>query len=128
MYGYSKRDLIGQSLNIIIPEPIASVHQLYMRNYVRTGREVMMNSSRTMFGKHKQGYLFPLLINSISGENGFVGMMQRLHTSDEFIWFYSKSLVIAGATQDCMRALGVRFRFLPSTASHPCPCFVMRSY
>jgi hypothetical protein len=40
MFGYSKRDMIGQNINEIIPEPISTVHQQYLSLYVRTGHEV----------------------------------------------------------------------------------------
>ncbi len=40
MFGYTKRDMIGQNINEIIPEPIATVHQQYLSLFVRTGHEV----------------------------------------------------------------------------------------
>ncbi len=40
MFGYSKRDIVGQNINAIIPEPISIVHQEYMQHYVRSGKEV----------------------------------------------------------------------------------------
>ena len=40
MFGYSKRDLVGQNINTLIPEPLASVHDEYLMHYIRTGRKV----------------------------------------------------------------------------------------
>ena len=40
MFGYSNRDLIGQSISILIPEPIASQHQAYMERFLETGTTV----------------------------------------------------------------------------------------
>jgi PAS domain S-box-containing protein len=40
MFGYSKRDIVGQNINNIIPEPISTVHQQYLSLFVRTGNEV----------------------------------------------------------------------------------------
>lgn len=40
MFGYSRREFLGQNLRIIIPEPVASVHGDLMMNHIRTGREV----------------------------------------------------------------------------------------
>ncbi len=68
--------------------------------------------SRVMFGKHKQGYIFPLMLALNMMEDGISGAVQRIDTSDEFIWFYSKSLTICGASQGSYRLLGVREPFL----------------
>lgn len=40
MFGYNRRDIIGQNIDIIVPEPLATVHHLYMLHYLSTGREV----------------------------------------------------------------------------------------
>lgn len=90
-----------------------------------------MNTSRTMFGKHKQGHIFPLLMNSNSTEQCFVGVMQRLSNTDEFIWFYSKSHIIAGASQDTIAMFGVsvvvdKVRVRTSNYFECCVCCVGR--
>ncbi len=40
LFGYSKREMIGANINSLIPEPISTVHQQYLTNYIRTGHEV----------------------------------------------------------------------------------------
>jgi PAS domain S-box-containing protein len=40
MFGYNRRDIIGRNINVIVPEPLATVHQLYMLHYLSSGREV----------------------------------------------------------------------------------------
>ena len=40
MFGYTKRDFIGQNVNCTIPEPIASVHQQFLVSYMTSGHEV----------------------------------------------------------------------------------------
>ena len=40
MLGYGKRELVGQNINVIVPEPMASMHQEHMKSYIRTGRQV----------------------------------------------------------------------------------------
>lgn len=131
MFGYSRRDFLNQNLNIIIPEPIASAHQQFLVNYMMTGREVcaracaclplrgrehwprpqvMIGASRTMFARHSQGYLFPILINAQPMESCFAGCIQRLKTEDEFVWFYTKSFTVCGASQQSYAMMGVRGR------------------
>ncbi len=76
--------------------------------------QVMMQSSRTMFGKHKHGYIFPVLMNANALDNCFAGVIQKLECPDEFIWFYSKSLLVCEATEASYHMMGVRSLALPS--------------
>jgi hypothetical protein len=69
--------------------------------------QTVMNTTRTAFGKHIQGYIFPLLLNVKAMESSFAGIIQELKTSDNFILFTSKSLRITEATQESMKLLGV---------------------
>ncbi len=67
-----------------------------------------MNTTRTVFGKHKAGYIFPLLLNVRSTDTCFAGLLQRLHTSDQFILFWSQSLRVIEGTQESLELMGVR--------------------
>lgn len=40
MLGYTRRELVGHNISKFIPEPFSSVHQMYMKRYLRTGKEV----------------------------------------------------------------------------------------
>ena len=66
-----------------------------------------MKFTRATFGQHKQGYVFPLLLAVNALEDCFAGVMQRIDTTDEFIFFYDKSFVISGASEKSFRMLGV---------------------
>ena len=44
MFGYSKRDLIGKNISIIVPEPMGAMHDTYMQAFVATGRSVSCSS------------------------------------------------------------------------------------
>ena len=107
MFGYTKRDVIGANINVLIPEPIATVHQQYMQHYIRSGQEAMLTNSRTMFGKHRNGYIFPLLENAKAMDDGLAGAIRKLPTNDDYIFFYSKCFVIPEASQGSFLALGV---------------------
>jgi hypothetical protein len=68
----------------------------------------MMQSSRTMFGKHRLGYIFPILMNANALDTCFAGVIQKLNCPEEFIWFYSKSFVVCEASQESYNMMGVR--------------------
>ena len=65
-----------------------------------------MDVTTTVFGRHQTGYVFPMLLVIKALPNSFAGAMQRLHTTDNFILFATKSLVVSGASADSLRLLG----------------------
>jgi hypothetical protein len=65
-----------------------------------------MNITRTVFGRHRAGHLFPMLLCVKPMSNSFAGVIQKLYTPDQFLLFTSLSRRIAGGTQDTMRLLG----------------------
>ena len=70
----------------------------------------LIHTSRMMFGRHKQGYIFPLQINATIMDSTFYAVMQAASTQQEFIWFYSQSLRICAATEGSVKLLGVSRR------------------
>lgn len=42
LFGYAKRDLIGKKIDVIVPEPFASMHHQYMLRHIQSGREVTL--------------------------------------------------------------------------------------
>ena len=70
--------------------------------------QVMLRSTRTMFGKHKQGHIFPIIISANTLDTCFAGVIHKVHCPDEFIWFYSKSLIVCAASLQSLELMGVR--------------------
>ncbi len=68
--------------------------------------QTVMNITRTVFGKHRAGYLFPLLLCVKPMAGAFTGIIQQLHSKDEFILFTSVTKRIVGATREALRFLG----------------------
>jgi hypothetical protein len=67
----------------------------------------MMTKSRVMFGKHKRGYIFPILLNATALDSCLVSVIHKLTTTDEFVWFYAKSLTVCGVTAKSASLFGV---------------------
>lgn len=46
--GYSRKQLIGKNLNILLPQPFAKMHDSFVANYIRTGvsSRILNNTSR----------------------------------------------------------------------------------
>ncbi len=44
LLGYSKGELDGKNINVIMPPPFSQRHNKYIRAYVHTGREHILNT------------------------------------------------------------------------------------
>ncbi len=80
MFGYADvADLIGQNVNVLMPEPIRSEHDGYLARYLRTHQFTIIGQRREVTGRRKDGTLFPLELatNELADETGvtFIGMV-----------------------------------------------------
>ncbi len=62
-FGYTKNELIGKSLNILVPDQFKKVHQEHTSKYFKTSKEGIMAEDRCLFGRHKSGEEFPIKVN-----------------------------------------------------------------
>lgn len=109
MFGYTKRELVGQNLSTVLPQPFAAAHDHFLRRFLASGKEEMLNTSRQVFGLHKAGHIFPVLLSVRQMEEGFGGIMQPLPISDNtgFILFMAPTGVVTGACPRSQRALRI---------------------
>ncbi len=63
MFGYEPQELIGQSIEVLMPEPYRSHHMRYVKNYLRTGLSRMVGVPRELMGIHRNGAEFPIEIS-----------------------------------------------------------------
>ena len=66
-----------------------------------------MRTTRIAFAKHRQGHIFPVIINTNTLDSSFVGIIQPLPCQDDFIFFYEHSLMMCAATQGALSMTGV---------------------
>lgn len=62
IFGYNKGELQGRKVNDIMPKLFSHVHDKILENYQQTNRPKMMNKERSVWGRSKDGYLFPFNI------------------------------------------------------------------
>ena len=60
MFGYSLEELIGQPLNILIPTDYHSRHAHHFNNFLEHSEKRQMGHGRDLFGKKKDGTIFPV--------------------------------------------------------------------
>lgn len=82
IFGYNDAEVIGQNVKILMPEPFHSEHDVYLKNYIKTGEKKIIGIGREAIGRHKDGTTFPmeLSVNElvIDGARHFVGVTRDL--------------------------------------------------
>lgn len=75
LFGYLRKDLLGQKLEILLPERFHATHAAHMRDYFAAPQTRSMGIGRDLYGVHKDGSEIPVEIglNPITtGEGIFV--------------------------------------------------------
>lgn len=67
IFGYSREEVIGWNIKILMPDPYDRNHDSYIWNYLTTGTEKIIGIGREVSGKRKDGTVFPmdLSVNSL---------------------------------------------------------------
>ncbi|MGV3503878.1 MAG: sensor histidine kinase [Adhaeribacter sp.] len=63
LFGYDPDELLGKSINMLMPEPDHSRHDGYMHNYLTTGRKKIIGIGREVTGLRKDGVTFPFYLS-----------------------------------------------------------------
>jgi two-component system, sensor histidine kinase len=115
LFGYSIEEILGQSVEILLPEELRQGHSGHRQNFHRSGQVRPMGAGRELFARRKDGSAFPVEI-SLSpigkGEQHFIAAIIRDATERRAA---ERDLRLARAEAD--RANQAKSRFL-ATASH----------
>lgn len=70
IFGFTQRELLGNNINMLMPEPDSSAHDGYLENFHRTSVAKIIGIGREVEGKRKDGSTFPmdLSVNKIQVE------------------------------------------------------------
>lgn len=60
IFGYSREELLGRNISLLMPEPMADQHNSYLENYLRSGEARIIGIGREVSGKRRNGAIFPL--------------------------------------------------------------------
>jgi two-component system sensor kinase FixL len=84
MFGYDTNELLGQSVNMLMPVPDRSEHDSYLDRYARTGVPHIIGVGREVEAMRKDGSRFPafLSVGQVAGSNPprFVGFVRDVTT------------------------------------------------
>ena len=87
VFGFSEPELIGQNVNMLMPEPYRSRHDGYIRHHLETGERRIIGIGRQVMGRRKSGAIFPLHLAVSAFETGgrryFTGIVHDLSEQRE---------------------------------------------
>ena len=82
IFGYSKQELVGQNVSLLMVPDQASKHNGYLSNYLRTGEKKIIGKGREVIGRRRDGSEVPLelSVNEMRGADRpvFVGVVRDI--------------------------------------------------
>lgn len=53
LFGYSRGELEGKNVSVLMSNPFSSHHNTYLSNYMSSGKAKILNASQAVVGLHK---------------------------------------------------------------------------
>ncbi len=82
IFGYAAEEVIGQNVNMLMPDPYHTEHDDYLRDYLATGEKKIIGKGREVLGRHKDGTTFTMELDvsevRIEGTNLFIGIVRDI--------------------------------------------------
>ncbi|REJ84721.1 MAG: PAS domain S-box protein [Acidobacteria bacterium] len=82
MFGYTREELVGRDVSILMPEPYRSEHAGYLARYLATLEPRIIGIGREVEGRRRNGEVFPLDLSvgeaAALGDRLFVGILRDL--------------------------------------------------
>lgn len=86
VFGFEASELVGQTVNILMPEPYRSRHDGYLKHHVDTGEKRIIGIGREVTGRRKNGTLIPIHLAvsafETDGRRYFTGVVHDLSQQD----------------------------------------------
>eukprot|EP00899_Mesostigma_viride_P008503 jgi/Mesvir1/17654/Mv08869-RA.2 len=82
MFGFTKNELVGKNVRVMMPQPYQNNHDSYLHAYHTTGIAKVIGIPREVEGRHKSGYLVPvrIFVTKIDskGSTQYMGILRSL--------------------------------------------------
>jgi PAS domain S-box-containing protein len=82
MFQFDVSEMVGQSVNMLMPEALAVLHDGFMSHHIKTGEKRIIDIGRDVEGQRKDGSVFPLHLSvghsQVDGKRIFIGILHDL--------------------------------------------------
>lgn len=82
LFGYSAKEVIGENVKILMPDPYKSEHDDYLDHYLQSGERKIIGIGREVTGKRKDGSTFPMYLAvsevKLPGQHIFTGIVRDI--------------------------------------------------
>jgi len=82
MFGWSRDEMIGRNVTILMPAMEAAGHDAHMQRFIDDGTIRVIGKGRELMGKHRTGSVFPIFLSvafvDCGGQSGFVASIRNI--------------------------------------------------
>ena len=82
LFGYTSEEVLGRNVSMLMPPPDCDRHDEYLRRYRETGKKHIIGGNRRVFGRRKDGSVFPHTLHvgeaTGGGKRVFAGFLRDL--------------------------------------------------
>lgn len=98
---WTKSEAVGRNVCILMPDNIAEEHDHYIKRYIETGVQTVINNSRLFRAKRKDGTFFPVIIQvqelRLGSNLHFIAVIRNCEEDMELERAYNLSMNITDA-------------------------------
>ena len=106
LFGYRSDETIGRNVKMLMPEPYASEHDMYLQNYVETQKANIIGIGREVQGLRKDGSTFHLHLAVsemyVGDQRRFVGILRDITELKEALKEQEHLASIVDSSQDAI--------------------------
>ncbi|KAJ9454678.1 Sensor protein FixL [Diplonema papillatum] len=101
-FGYTASEILGQNIKIIVPDDIAPSHDGYLAKYLKTGEKKMINQTRSVQAKKKDGTYFSGEVSIREVGKSYIGYLRETTSEDELKATLDLQQTIMERTTSCI--------------------------